>query len=156
MNLGQEDCPPSTFGAANLMFLAAIQSTEKWVALSSHMQPNYLLKKSVNLEILWQMIQLFRQPWYCLYLNLSRNRVDVEWNLVSCERDANRTNIAYFFSISWNKVFNWTRIINCTFARNSGKWLELLFTSITVLASKQEVFSSYIILHRLEWRHWIG
>ena len=48
MNLGQEDCAPSTLGAANLMFLAAIPSTEKWVALSSHVQPNYLLKKSVK------------------------------------------------------------------------------------------------------------
>ena len=58
MYLGQEDCPPSTFGllandAAELLsksflFLAAILSTEERVALSSRLQRNYLLKKSVK------------------------------------------------------------------------------------------------------------
>ena len=95
MNLGQEDCPPSTLGAANLMFLAAIPSTEKWVALSSHVQPNYSLKEICKtLRFCGKWFYFFRQPRHCLHLNVSRNCVDVEWNLVSCKLDANRTNIA--------------------------------------------------------------
>ena len=69
MYLGQEDCPPSTFGLfanhatkllnLSCLFLAAILLTEKRVALSSRLQRNYLFKKYLkNLEILRQMIQL--------------------------------------------------------------------------------------------------
>ena len=58
MYLGQEDCPPSTFGllandaakllGKSLLFLAAILSIEERVALSSCLQRKYLLKKSVK------------------------------------------------------------------------------------------------------------
>ena len=85
MYLGQEDCPPSTFGllangAAKLfswseLFLVAILSTEKRVALSSRLQCNYLSKKSV--KTLRKMIQLFSTT-VALFTDASRNRVDVE------------------------------------------------------------------------------
>lgn len=60
MHLGQGDCLPSTLslfesGAAKLikLFISSsdpekTEKTEKWVALSSHLQHNYLLKKSVK------------------------------------------------------------------------------------------------------------
>ena len=56
MCLGEEDCPPSTFGllgndalkllSKSFLFLAAILSTEERVAL--RLQRNYLLKKSLK------------------------------------------------------------------------------------------------------------
>ena len=56
MYLGQEDCPPSTFGlmandatkllSKSFLFLAAILSTEERVAL--RLQRNYLLNKSLK------------------------------------------------------------------------------------------------------------
>ena len=79
MYLGQEDCPPSTFGllandgakllSKSFLFLAAILSTEERFALTSRLQRNYLLKKPEKTMIFcgkWS--NFFRRPWHCIQM----------------------------------------------------------------------------------------
>ena len=89
MYLGQEDCPPSTFGLfanhatkllnLSCLFLAAILLTEKSVALSSRLQRNYLFKKYLNtLRFCGKWSNFNRRQWHCLQM-----QSETAWTLKS-------------------------------------------------------------------------
>ena len=103
----------------HVLFLSAILSTKKRVALSSRSQRNYLLEKSVQTLRFSGKWSKFFSTTVALFTNASRNRVDVE--ILFRQRGANRTSSSSY-SIQKSLII-FSNILKAKYIFELGRWI---------------------------------